>query len=438
VHSAPTYDKMAWMVREDTLAGRLRRVLFNLAAPLLMAPMLVFCPGLTSPAHSQGDPFAWFEQFFRAPPSRVAKPSSEFHRRGAPPEWGRRRSNYWAAERPMRRHPERGKEREAEKTPDQHPAAAPSFFVAVLGDSLGAMLAQGLNEAFENRPEVAIVHKAKENSGLVRDDFYDWVKATQDMLASDEKIDLAVMLIGSNDRQALHDVSGTFEPGSPEWQAAYEQRIEAIAAMFREKNIPLIWVGLPIFKSPHLSADAVNFNKIYRASAEKAGATFIDLWEAFGDESGQYSVFGPDINGQTVKLRSVDGVHFTRAGARKLAHFVEPDIRRRLDEVLPKPTPDVVVPSPATQANGPGEEATPADVSALPEQPVPPAEKPAAGPVLSLTSPPSAAGAELAKTSVGPPAAKNEARNLVDQTLRQGKPLVPKPGRADDFSWPRP
>src|SRR5262249_9022204 len=128
----------------------------------------------------------------------------------------------------------------------QKPAVAPTYFVAVLGDSLAQMLAQGLTEAFDNRPEVAILRKAKEDSGLVRDDFYDWTKAAADLLASGEKIDFAVMLVGSNDRQVLHDANGTYEPRTPEWQTAYAQRIEAIATQFRDKKIPLLWVGLPI------------------------------------------------------------------------------------------------------------------------------------------------------------------------------------------------
>ena len=67
------------------------------------------------------------------------------------------------------------------------PAVAPTYFVAVLGDSLGQMLAQGLSEALENRPEIAILRKTKEDSGLVRDDFFDWTTATRDLLASGEE-----------------------------------------------------------------------------------------------------------------------------------------------------------------------------------------------------------------------------------------------------------
>ena len=45
------------------------------------------------------------------------------------------------------------------------------------------------------------------------------------------------------------------------------------------------------------------------------------------------------MNGQIVKLRTSDGVHFTEAGALKLAHFVEPEIRRTFEETKTKGEP---------------------------------------------------------------------------------------------------
>jgi hypothetical protein len=412
-----------------------RRLLPQPASVALLVVSLLFCLTDSNPAFAQGDPFAWFEQLFRPPPSsRVARPRPEFHR--AAPE--ARRPRYPSGERASRRSPDRPGGSKIAKSP-ANPAVPPTFFVAVLGDSLGQMLAQGLDEAFENRPEVAILHKAKESSGLVRDDFYDWIKATQDLLASGEKIDYAVMMIGSNDQQTLRDANGSYEPGSPEWQTAYTQRIEAIASLFREKKIPLIWVGLPILKSEHLSANALNFNQFYRAYAEKAGAIYVDVWEAFADEAGHYSVSGPDINGQTVHLRAADGVHFTKAGARKLAHFVEPEIRRKLDEMQPKIEPDMTPPAASNPEAGPGDgAATPSAVSALPSTEAAPPPKPIAGPVLPLTAPVLAPGGQLATRAAPTGAANTEARKLIDQTLQQGNPVASKPGRADDFSWPRP
>lgn len=400
------------------------------AAAALLALACVLLPAGNS-AHAEFDPFGWLKQLFEPhPPAHVAKPHQEIHRAAPQP---RRARTGRPAERGSAKPGERGGERATAKASPK-PAVTPTIFVAVLGDSLGQMLAKGLTEALENRPEVAILRKAKENSGLVRDDFFDWIKATQELLESGEKIDAAVMMIGSNDRQALHMGDDSYEPLSPEWQAAYTQRIEAIAAMFRDKKIPLLWVGLPIMKSEQLSATALALNQFYQSYAEKADAIYIDIWEAFANEAGQYSASGPDINGQIAKLRAADGIHFTKAGARKLAHFVEPRLRRYLDglqiEKPPEPAPELAnLPRPEGGADESG--------NAAPSGTTPPAPKPIAGPVLPLTDPALSPGGVLAARGKASTAARNNAQALIEETLQQGKPLDPKPGRADDFSWPR-
>ncbi len=392
----------------------------------IAALLLCFLCFAASPAFAQADPFAWFTHLFQPaePPAHIVKRRPEMHRA--------------APKRAVRSTPARVTERPAESASAKPPAPAtpPSYFVAVLGDSLGQMLEQGLAQAFTDRPDVAILRKAKENSGLVRDDFYDWTKAAQDLLASGEKINFAVMMIGSNDRQTLRDgKGGAFEPRSPQWNEAYAQRIEAIAALFRDKKIPLVWVGIPVLKSERLAADASAFNDLYREHAGKAGAVYVDVWEAFATEGGEYSAMGPDVNGQIVKLRAADGVHFTKAGARKLAHFVEPAIRRNLEDMAPQgapQAPDIAAPA---EANAPPPGAAPDEAAreAVEEPAEPPAAapKPIAGPVLPLTGAARAPGGELASRA-------EAARSPAKQTLRQEQRLDPKPGRADDFSWPRP
>ena len=69
-------------------------------------------------------------------------------------------------------------------------------------------------------------------------------------------------------------------------------------------------------------------NDLYRARAEKAGIIYVDVWDGFVDEGGRFTLQGPDFEGQIRRLRAGDGVHFTKAGARKLAHYVEREIRR--------------------------------------------------------------------------------------------------------------
>ncbi len=64
----------------------------------------------------------------------------------------------------------------------------PSVLCHGLGDSLAILAAQGLGDAFSTKPEIAIADLARDLSGLVRDDYFDWPKAARDLIA-DRKAD---------------------------------------------------------------------------------------------------------------------------------------------------------------------------------------------------------------------------------------------------------
>jgi len=95
------------------------------------------------------------------------------------------------------------------------------FLRVVMGDTLGDMLADGLEEAFEDIPEIGVLHKSKESSGLVRTDFYDWPKTAQEIANAPRKPDVAVMMVGSNDHQPLGDGAQAVDPFSPRWREVY-------------------------------------------------------------------------------------------------------------------------------------------------------------------------------------------------------------------------
>src|SRR5947209_5157609 len=264
------------------------------------------------------------------------------------------------------------------------------------------------------------------------------------MVTKDE-VSMGVIMIGSNDRQPIREGNNRYEPLSDKWKEIYGNRVEEIAKAFREKRIPLLWVGLPISKSERLSSDYSEINEIVRERLAKQDAGFVDIWEAFGDSRGLYNAFGPDVNGVIVKLRAMDGVHFTKPGARKLAHFAESEVKRLFDLLKPKTEPGVAtlegLPTPLAPAE-PGEsKAAPTpngQQAALPAQPLVPAPppKPASGPILPLTTPPIAPGGDLARRARTRDSS-GDAQALVDRAIARGQPLEPKPNRADNFTWPR-
>ena len=104
------------------------------------------------------------------------------------------------------------------------------------------------------------------------------------------------------------------------------------------------------------------FDEIFRARAERAGIVYVDIWDGFVDESGRYVTQGPDFEGQIRRLRTGDGVHFTKFGAIKLAQYVAQDLRRVMSShVVP-----VALPAPESGPAKPGGGARPAVGPVLP------------------------------------------------------------------------
>jgi len=222
--------------------------------------------------------------------------------------------------------------------------------------------------------------------------------------------------------QARQASYGPWEFHTEKWELAYIKRIDATIAALKSAGVPVIWVGLPSQRGTKASQDSSYLNEIYRSRAEKAGIFYVDIWDGFVDEAGLFSPQGPDYEGQIRRLRTNDGVYFTKFGARKLAHYVEREIERHLaNRGLPVALPVPVDPTPQNANAKPGG----------------PAARPAAGPVVPLT----ATNTEREELLGAPARGQQRTPPTTDATatrvLTKGEPIPGATGRADDFSWPR-
>lgn len=288
--------------------------------------------------------------------------------------------------------------------------------VLVVGDFLAGGLAEGLVTAYTQSPGVRIVSDTSGSSGLVRDDYYDW-PGTIGGIIEEHKPSIVIVMVGSNDRQQLVVGGNREKVRSSQWTAEYTSRVESLVKEVRGRGLPLIWVGLPSFKSSSMSNDMLAFNDIYRNSVEAAGGQFVDIWDGFVDENGAFSAVGPDMNGQRVRLRGSDGINVTKDGKRKIAFYVERPLNRLLGS------------------------ATGAGVASLGSAPFEPLDiAPDEIPEVTRTTPVSLGSAELdgGDTLLGaggmPP--HREARTPGEKLSMEGIAPPPKAGRADNFSAP--
>jgi hypothetical protein len=368
-----------------------------------------------------------------------------------------------------------GEENNAKAPPPTRKAdSAPLTSVVVLGDSMADWLAYGLEQAAAESPDIGILRRHRTLSGLIRadvksdprGDYPDWPQAAREILNAD-KANFIVMMIGLNDRRSIKEKapakaaatpasgqasapaaaskdkdaelgepppgetpanSAEPEPATPgmlthefrseKWTELYIKRIDDTIAALKAKNVPVLWVGLPPVRNTKAAADLSYLNDLFRSRAEKAGVTYIDTWDGFVDESGRFVMQGPDFEGQIRRLRSADGNHFTQAGARKLAHYVEREIQRGL---MANATP-VALPVP--------EEPAPAVAVARPDNaPIP---RPLAGPVMPLTT-----AAEADELLGGGGARQAAVDPIATRVLVRGEQTNAPAGRGDDFAWPR-
>jgi uncharacterized protein len=458
---------------------RTAKVVRQLAAPLLLAAFeaalaIVVIAGIAQPVVAQN---GWFP-FFNGGAQR--RPGYQPNYQPQPQPQQQFQWQWWQQQQPRR---EREREVvDFSKAPaPRRPDTQPTTHVTVMGDSMADWLAYGLEDAFGETPEIGVVRKNRAGRGLIlgtSKNEYDWAAVARETLAA-EKTEFVVMMLGLADRQPIHvrasqatkpgqkpaqqapkpdaaaktdqlspqadktdpaaaelqdapppaeeqaapesatSTSSTYEFRSEKWAEAYAKRVDEVIAALKSRGAPVFWVGLPAIRGAHATSDMVYLNDIYRGRAEKAGIIFVDIWDGFVDENGTFAPHGPDFEGQPRRLRTGDGVHFTKYGARKLAHYVEREIRR----VMQARGAPIAMPSP--------EEPQPQVPSIKPGTPV---ARPVAGPVVSLTA--TSGGGSETLLGGGPTRAPGS-ESLATKVMVKGEPVPALRGRADDFAWPR-
>jgi uncharacterized protein len=425
----------------------------TLLAAVLGATLSVFVPapsgaqffsGDRSPVqnHRQRGLFDWFEQ--AAPqPERPPPPPVDYSRAPAP------------------------------KKADPKAESTVTTPILVLGDSMADWLAYGLELAYADTPEIGIARRHRTNSGLIRaevrsdprGEYPDWPQAARDLIAA-QKPKFVLMMIGINDRRQFRETgqaiqaSRVTKPAPPPaddpaaleldkpapekpneapavaapvvpasnrnlefrsdaWSEAYIRRIDDTIAALKTSGVPVFWVGLPPLRGQKSAADIPFLNDLYRSRADKAGIIYIDVWDGFVDEDGRYAQSGPDVEGQIRRLRAGDGVYFTQAGARKLAHYVEREVQRWLSAraapvaVSIPEEPKVETPAAASRAG--------------------PHARPLAGPAVPLIAERGSETDDLLGANPRQPTSDAMAMKV----LVRGEPIPAPAGRADDFAWPR-
>lgn len=337
-----------------------------------------------------------------------------------------------------------------------------NYRIFVLGDSIGDQLWKALKKTFANQSDIEIVNRSRAGTGFAKADRFNWTEEVASVLAL-ERVDVAVVTIGINDRRAIRRGQRSYPFNSPEWIKEYTARIDEFFDQLNRNSVAVYWVGLPIMRKPILDRDLKIISQLYQKRALARGVKFTDIRHLFSDNKGAYQAFGVDRTGRNRRMRAADGVHFTTRGADRVANLVGREIRADIArtkaesnielagevdlvtvEVTPhNPNPDPLTWKGDTIEPAPKPTSSQQRFASFEDLGIPGADiQPQTGtqPKISalireMQTVTSATIASLVKPTRAVKQDRAE-MPLHVKVLLLGEPVAPKPGRADDFSWP--
>lgn len=195
------------------------------------------------------------------------------------------------------------------------------FFV---GDSLMQGVAPHMANTLRKRYNVKSLNLSKQSTGLAYPSFFNWPKTVENTLAGNPNIRLMVIFLGPNDPWDMPVVKGKpfLRFKTPDWEQAYRLRIDSILDTAQAHNVQVIWVGPPNMEKAKLSTAMAYLSDLYKSQIEQYHQHFVSANDILGYRNDEFSYYRITKDGQKVKTRVDDGIHFTPTGQKLIAERV--------------------------------------------------------------------------------------------------------------------
>jgi len=227
----------------------------------------------------------------------------------------------------------------AEEAPPAKEAFTPKkrLRVWVAGDSLAITPGQSIERILgANKAINPLGTDGRVSTGLERPDVFNWfTHIPQELRRLDPNV--VVISFGANDDHGymtgLPEGVEVDDFATKAWVKEYRRRVGGLMDTVTRDGRLLIWIGVPITRSPEQSERFRVLNTVYQTEAAKRPGKvfFVNTYKLFQDENGNYADYLPKANGELVHVRAPDGVHFQPEGGDWIAREVLRDIREVYD-----------------------------------------------------------------------------------------------------------
>lgn len=189
--------------------------------------------------------------------------------------------------------------------------------MAITGDSLADGIWGAIYRKLVRDKRYVIRRNARNSTGFTTDGLLDQIEDS----FKPTPADALVMMVGANDRRSFF-VDGRSKAlfGTPKWREYYGGRVAAFMDALKARNVPVIWILLPVMRDAGAARDAKLINELVQnAAADRPWVRTVDTWSLTADTDGAYQAHFKDLTGKVRLMRDNDGVHFTPPGYELIA-----------------------------------------------------------------------------------------------------------------------
>ncbi len=200
--------------------------------------------------------------------------------------------------------------------------------ILLAGDSMMQGVAPFLvRELSQSHPDWQLIDLSKQSTGLTARRYFDWPVTIAQTIES-QQLTWVVVFLGPNDPRDMFLPDKRVSFATPEWLDNYVQRVDEILAHAVQRQVRVIWVGLPAMREDRLQRGVQVLNHVFHDRAQAFGTDYLTTEPLIGVASLPFQKYQPDATGRSVSLRAQDGTHFTPAGLRTITQALVQHIEK--------------------------------------------------------------------------------------------------------------
>ncbi|MBI9101893.1 MAG: DUF459 domain-containing protein [Spirochaetales bacterium] len=204
--------------------------------------------------------------------------------------------------------------------PEPTPGLPRGESILLMGDSLANSCGTAFVPLISGREDLELVKYGKVSANLSNPVFDEWFEDLDEILV-EKKFDIIIIMMGANAAQAIVDGDDRWAYGSVRWEEIYRQRATNLISRLKNSSSKIYWVGIPPMLKKNYRDKMEGHNQRIAELCRDLAIEYLPIGSVIGDEAGQYLEY-KIIDGRQVRIRTADGVHYSRAGGDILSKYI--------------------------------------------------------------------------------------------------------------------